>query len=245
MPCRRCRAASLDDLGHRVLAQGQFPPDQTVAAFLGDERQNLRLEAVRSRPLAGPAAKPLAPGLGRGDAGPDPLLDQLALELGNAGQDGGHHPPVRGRQIERQAVHRDHRHPPALQLLQRVQEVERAAAPARELGHQHGVDLPGLGKGHHLLPFGTIKLHARAGFLEDTDHLVADPIGERGQLMLLSGTGLVGGRDPAVDRHALSQLNPPGSKPRKPACWLALPLYRTAYSSPGTTTSFRANRRIR
>ena len=110
---------------------GELSADE-LARYSGQYRHATEALAKLCADTAELAPEPLPPALGRGDAGTDPLLDQLALELGNAGQDGGHHPPVRGRQIERQAAHRDHRHPPALQLLQRVQEVERAAAPARE-----------------------------------------------------------------------------------------------------------------
>ena len=68
----------------------------------------------------------LAACLCRGDAGADALLDQLALKLGNAGQHGRNHAPVRRREIEGHAIQRDHRHTPRLQLLQRRQQVGRA-----------------------------------------------------------------------------------------------------------------------
>jgi hypothetical protein len=63
-----------------------------------------------------------------------PLLmrssDQLALELRRAGDDRRHHPTRCRRQVEGEPVQRDHRYPPSLQVLQRVQEIDRAAAPA-------------------------------------------------------------------------------------------------------------------
>ena len=55
----------------------------------------------------------------------------LPLELGEAGEDGGQHPLMRGREVERQPVHCDQRHATALELLERVQQIERAAAAAR------------------------------------------------------------------------------------------------------------------
>jgi len=83
------------------------------------------------------AAQQLAADLGGGDAGADAFLRQLALELGDAGQERRHHAPVRRREVERHAVQRHQRHAPALQLLERGQQVRRAAAPARQLCHQH------------------------------------------------------------------------------------------------------------
>src|ERR671929_1243107 len=117
-----------DDVGDGVLAQAQLAPDQAVAAPLGHEGEHPGRQAVGLGPLAGPPTEPLAPRLGGGEAGADPLPDELTLELGEAGEDGGHHPPVRGCEVEGQAVHRDHRRPAALALFERVQQVERAAA---------------------------------------------------------------------------------------------------------------------
>jgi hypothetical protein len=61
------------------------------------------------------------------------------------------------------------------------------------------------------LALGPIVLGAGGGFLPDADDLVAGLLGEGLQVPLLAGTGLVGGRYPAVERGGLSQLNPLGS----------------------------------
>ena len=55
-----------------------------------------------------------------------------------------------------------------------------------------------------------------AGFLEGADHLVAGPFGKRGEIPFLARTGLVGGRDPAIEGDALSQLNSSRWMPRNP-----------------------------
>jgi hypothetical protein len=41
-----------------------------------------------------------------------------------------------------------------------MQQVERAAASARQLGYQHGVDSPGLGERHDLAALGAVEPHA-------------------------------------------------------------------------------------
>jgi hypothetical protein len=111
------------DVDDGVLAQPEFTADQAIAPALGDEGENLRCEAVRLRPLPGLAAETLAARLRSRDAGADAFLGQLALELGDAGEHGRHHPPVRHREIEGHAVQRDQRHAPGFQLAQRGQEV--------------------------------------------------------------------------------------------------------------------------
>ncbi len=114
------------------------------------------------------------------------------------------------------AVQRHQRHPPALQLFERGQQVRRAAAPARQLRHQHGVDLAPLREGQHLAALGPVQPHPRGGFLVDADHLVAGPFGKGGQVAFLAVAGLVSGRNAAVQGGALSQLNPPRCAARKP-----------------------------
>ena len=105
---------------------------------------------------------------------------------------------------------------PCLELAQGRQQVGRAAAPARQLRHQHRVDLVPLRERHHLPPLGPVVPHPRRGLLVDLDHLVASAPGKRGQVSLLPRAGLVGGRDPAVEGGALSQLNPSRMAARKP-----------------------------
>lgn len=81
---------AFDDAGHGVLAQAHFAPDQPVAASLCHERHHLRGEPVRFRPVAWLAAEALAACLCRGDAGADALLDHLAFELSDTGQNRGY-----------------------------------------------------------------------------------------------------------------------------------------------------------
>ena len=115
-----------------------------------------------------------------------------------------------------------------------MQKVEGAASPARQLGHQYGIDFAPLSKRHHLLPLGAIELRARAGFFEHASHVVAGACGKSRQIALLPGAGLIGGGDPAIKGRLLSQLNSPrlaGSKSLIP-CGRAP--YRTAFTLSGT-----------
>src|SRR4051812_45403718 len=129
----------------------------------------------------------------RRHAGADPLADEFALELGDTGDDGGQHAPVRRREVEGEAAHGDHRDAPGFQLLQRVQQVEGAAAPAGQLGHQHHIDLAPLRQGDDLAPLGAVDPRAGAGFPEHADHRVATARGKGRQVALLPLAGLVGG----------------------------------------------------
>jgi hypothetical protein len=135
---------------------------------------------------------------------------------GDAGEHGCDHAAMWRGEIEGHAVQRDHRHAARFQFLQRGQQVGRAAAPARRLGDQHRVELPRLRERHDLAALDPIELHPRAGFLERAHHLVAGTGGKRGQIPFLAGAGLVGGRDPAVEGGALSQLNSSRRAPHKP-----------------------------
>ena len=116
-----CNPATPNDLSHSVLAQPHLSPNQAVAAALRDERQHLGRQPVRLGPLSGLTSKSLAASLGGSNAGADALLSKLALELGDTGQKGCHHAPVRGGEIERHPVQCHQRHAPRLQLLKRCQ----------------------------------------------------------------------------------------------------------------------------
>jgi len=85
---------------------------------------------------------------------------------------------------------------------------------ARQLRHQNRIDLASLRQ--HLAPLGAVELHARGCFLVGADDVVPRPLGEGGEIPFLAAAGLIGGRDPAVERRALSQLNPPRRAARKP-----------------------------
>jgi catechol 2,3-dioxygenase-like lactoylglutathione lyase family enzyme len=75
---------------------------------------------------------------------------------------------------------------PSFELLQRVQQVERAAPPTRQLGHQHGVDVATLRERHHLPPLGAVQLGTRADFFEHADDLVAGTSGKGSELAFLA-----------------------------------------------------------
>jgi hypothetical protein len=130
--------------------------------------------------------------------------------------------------------HGDDVHAPRLELLQRVQEIENASAPARKLGDQHGIDFAPLSERDHLFPLGAIELRARAGFFEYAEHLVAGAGGEGGQIALLPGAGLIGGRYSAIKGGALSQLNSLRLTGRNPLSLFGLTTYRTALTLFGT-----------
>lgn len=102
---------------HRVFAQSYFAANEAIASALGDEGQHPGCEPVRLRPLSGLPTQFLAARLGSRDAGADTFRRQLALELSDSGQHGGHHAPVRGRQIERHAIEGDQGHAAGFQLL--------------------------------------------------------------------------------------------------------------------------------
>jgi hypothetical protein len=81
-----------------------------------------------------------------------------------------------------------------------MEEIEHRAPPAGELRYEDDIDFAGLSKREHFLPFDPIALGARGGLLPHTDDLVTGFLGEDPKVPLLTGTGLVGGRYPAIER---------------------------------------------
>jgi hypothetical protein len=77
--------------------------------------------------------------------------------------------PMWRRQIEGEAALRDDRRATRFQLRQAVQQIKRAAAPPRQFGDQHHIDLPRLREGHHLLPLDTVGLCAGTGLPSEVD----------------------------------------------------------------------------
>jgi hypothetical protein len=73
----------------------------------------------------------------------------------------------------------------------------------------------------HLAALCPIQLHARSGFLVCADHFVSSTLGERCQIALLAGAGLVDSRDPTVESGALSQLDSPRLAASNPLFLLA------------------------
>src|SRR5271170_1377288 len=115
-----------------------------------------------------------------------------------------------------------------------MQKVEGAASPARQLGHQYGIDFAPLSKRHHLLPRGAIELRARSSFFKHASHVVAGACGKSRQIALLPGAGLIGGGDPAIKGDALSRLNSHRLTGRNPLSLLRLASYQTAFTFSGT-----------
>jgi len=98
-----------------------------------------------------------------------------------------------------------------VQIVERLDEVLGATAASAELGDQDGLDFVGGGQRHD---FGAL----RAGHLLEHRHdLVASALGERPQVPFLALARLFVGRDAAVDRRLLSQLNPLISLAKMPA----------------------------
>src|SRR5262249_54435042 len=78
---------------------------------------------------------------GRCQAGLDPIPDQIALKLGQAGHDGAHELAAGGAEIEAEARLGQHGDFPAVQIVERLDEVLGATAPSAEFGDQDSVDL--------------------------------------------------------------------------------------------------------
>jgi hypothetical protein len=85
-----------------------------------------------------------------------------------------------------------------------------------------------LGERHDLLALGPVEFQARARLLVDADDLVPGAGGKGSEVALLTLTGLIGSRDPAVDRRPLSQLSSPELEAGKPLVQLATASYQTA-----------------
>jgi hypothetical protein len=100
-------SSPFDDGGYGVFAQPDFAPNEAIASALGDQGHHLGREAVGLRPLPELASEPFTSCLRGGDTGADSFRRQFAFELGDAGQHGGHHAPVRRRQIKRHSVECD------------------------------------------------------------------------------------------------------------------------------------------
>ena len=94
-----------------------------------------------------------------------------------------------------------------MQVIEGLDEVLGASAPAAQLRDEDGIDLVGLSERHHLGALPAIILGAGGGLLEHADDLVAGALGEGAQIALLAVARLVVGADAAVDGN-LSQLNP-------------------------------------
>src|SRR5438270_12756937 len=81
----------------RYFANPQFAADQAIAPSRSDKCKHFWSEPIGFRHLPGLAPKALAARFCGGDTGADPLLNQLPLEFGDAGDDRCHHAAVRCR----------------------------------------------------------------------------------------------------------------------------------------------------
>lgn len=88
-------AIASDDISNRILADRQIAGYPAIAMAFRDERQYLRCELVRLWPLAGLPSELSSTRLGSGKAGFYPLADEIALELGNAGEKRRQYPAMR------------------------------------------------------------------------------------------------------------------------------------------------------
>src|SRR5262245_14992411 len=83
-----------------------------------------------------------------------PSPTRIALELGEAGHDGAHQLPACSAKIEAEPCLSQHADFPAVEIVQRLDEVLRAPAPSAELGDQDGINLAGSGECQNLGAFG-------------------------------------------------------------------------------------------
>ena len=83
-----------------------------------------------------------------------------SLSNSKSGHDGPHELATGGAEVEAQAGLRQDAHLPAVKVIERLHEVLGASAPARQLGHEDGVDLARLGEVHDLLAFNAVVLGA-------------------------------------------------------------------------------------
>src|SRR5215468_4150424 len=90
----------------------------------------------------------------------DAVPNEIALELGETGHDGAHELPAGGAEVEAEPRLRQDADLPAVEVIERLNEVLGAATPARQLGDEDGIDLACLRERHDLLALNAIVLGA-------------------------------------------------------------------------------------
>jgi hypothetical protein len=105
--------------------------------------------------------------------GRNPFADEVTIELRETGEKGRTPMPFIAMME-------------TFQLPQRVEEVDRRAAPSRQRGYEDDVDLRGLGDRHDFATLGAVELCARTGLLENSHHLETGSTRNRCQVALLS-----------------------------------------------------------
>ena len=120
-------------------------------AEVGGRGERLDL-ADHARWRGGPAEMPAAR-LGGPHPGGHALADQRQLQLGHGADDGEHRPAHRAAGVDL-ILDADEAHPEVVELLERRQQVARAAGEAVELPDQHAVDLAVPGGRHQRVELG-------------------------------------------------------------------------------------------
>lgn len=119
------------------------------------------------------------------------------LELRQGCHERSHKPTLRGGQIERQTRLRNQGRVPGGELPERRHQILRRTPPARQLGHQHRVDLPSLGQRHHPRALHGLLAaslaNTRQSLLIYSHHLVPGTLGMRYEVSLLTVTVLIRG----------------------------------------------------
>ena len=136
------------------------------------------------------AAEPDAPRLRRRSAGARALMDQAALELGNAREEGQHHAPGRRRRVGPRLGQRSQAGLGVADPLGYVEKIARRSGEAIKPRHRHHV--AGLQMVQQLRQLGAAALRARCLFLEHT--LAAARLQRRALLV----EGLAFGRDAGI-----------------------------------------------
>jgi hypothetical protein len=95
-----------------------------------------------------------APRPSRCQARLDPTSNEVALKLGQAGHDGPHQLAARGAEIEAEAPLSQDANFAAVEAVERLDELLRAATPSAENGDQDGIDFAGPSQGQDLGALG-------------------------------------------------------------------------------------------
>ncbi len=152
---------------------------------------------------------------GRPHPGGDALADQGRLEFGHGADDGEHGPAHRAVGIDL-ILHADEADAEMVELLERGEQMARAAGEAVELPDQHAVDLAVAGGGHQRVELRpTLLPSGDGGVTIVLDDIEAGTGGVRAQPVILQVRPLVRGRHPQVEGSARSagrRATPPSSK---------------------------------
>ena len=150
-----------------------------------------------SRPAKLPALRPR-----RCNPRLHPLANQIALKLSNRRKYGRHQLTLRRVQVKADAGQRDKADPPAVQILQRPQQIDRAAAPSARLRHQYRRNFSRLSRRHNFFALRAIGSRTASSLPENFDNFVPGAICKLSQISLLPIAVLIVRRNPTVDNCA-------------------------------------------